>query len=333
METPDCRICYRNQYISNRVGGNCEISGGREWERARHITGWYMLVHNNIPQCPVTVRGYKAPALISSPRQRVGYLRDAERAVLKLPKIPSTHSNNVTPGLGNRCIFSFKAPSTKEIVDVSSSTMRLIGYRTPPFAEGTHKAVAQLRLYEQRYRDCYVQANVRRAGAQFNHFPSITQQQHRVPARERRTVFQSTYSHRIVAKHFGVFPLVALLECIYPVWGKASERVAVQVLKLTSRFPPVCGGIGMTHQTHMGYTSQRKENEEGFVSGLRWIQPSKAFDVAYRLQASESTQTISIVFSPPSSYNLRAHFMLPVSTPLLFMSKLNIALACIASCI
>lgn len=202
-----------------------------------HITVWYTLAHNNIPQCPVTVRGYKAPALISSPRQRVGYLRDAERAVLKLPKIPSTHSNNVTPDLGNRCIFSFKAPSTKEIVDISSSTVSLVDYRTPPFAEGTHKAVAQLRLYEQRYSGCY-QANVLRAGAQFSHFPSITQQQHKVLDTERRTVFQSTYSHCIVPKNTGVFPLFALLECIYPIWNKASKRVAVQVLKLTSRCPP-----------------------------------------------------------------------------------------------
>lgn len=205
-------------------------------DRHRHITRWYTLAHNNIPQCPVTVRGYKAPALISSPRQRVGYLRDAERAILKLPKTPSIHSNSVTPGLGNRSIFSFKAPSTKEIVDISSSTVRLVGYRTPPFAEGTHKA-AQLRLYEQRYRSCY-QANVLRAGAQFNHFPPITQQQHRVLHKERRTVFQNTYSHCIVPKNIGVFPLFALLEYIYPVWNKASERVAVQVLKLTSCCPP-----------------------------------------------------------------------------------------------
>ena len=140
------------------------------------------------------------------------YLRDAERTELRLPRTPSIHSNNVTPGLGKRRIFFFKAPSTKAIVDIFSSTVRLVVYHTPPFVEGTHKTVAQLRLCEQQYGGCY-QANALWAGAQFNHFPYITQQQQTFPDEESRVVFQNMYSGYIFSNCIGPFPLSALLEC------------------------------------------------------------------------------------------------------------------------
>lgn len=76
----------------------------------------------------------------------------------------------------------------------------------------------------------------------------------------------------------------ALVLCLYlHCWRACSQfqtrppegRVAVQVLKLTLCCPPVCEIFGTAQQTHMGDTSQRKENEEGFfkwfkVDSTKW---------------------------------------------------------------
>lgn len=146
------------------------------------------------------------------------YLRDAESAELGMTRTPSSiRSNNVIPGLRHRRIFSSESPPQhkRSQADIFSSTVRLVESRTPPFVEGTHKTVAQLRLYEQQYGGCYKQMLNVELVRNSTTFPRITQQQQTFLGEESGVGFHNTcLLHYMVSKCAGPLPLFALLACM-----------------------------------------------------------------------------------------------------------------------